>query len=315
LICSTTKTNHECSELGLYGGTFFVKHKVIVSFACENFPLCEQSRGRASLCDVGNCPRTDISFNSERTTRTMAFTETTSNIEDEWKISDSQRLFFQLLEDTIKINKEPISGHVGTRPSHMRLCHPSCNNFSGSPVQEILLAYLDAFLPEKSICRTNVEVEILKGVLQNVRFAGVRFLADCRLQGDNCIFLVIDILWLHSLEELDCLCNSFLELREGGLIVFHGHRGDLGNTYSNTLGGVADALDLEGQRSHVIYKACLDESFGLAADMLICCLQELREGFEAPDEDWNGDFVESDGHVDGRRGDSALYLNIRVWSV
>jgi hypothetical protein len=153
-----------------------------------------------------------------------------------------------------------------------------------------------------------MEIEVRNRKRQHILLPRKLPLPSAELHHHLALLHAIQALRVHLLEHLDRLRDARLQLGEGRLVVLHGHGLGLGDAHDEALGGVADALDLVGQRGHVGHEARLEERGFVAGDVRAAFLEEGGEGFEGVDEGGDGDLVEAERHFEGVARASLLVL-------
>jgi len=122
------------------------------------------------------------------------------------------------------------------------------------PAQEIRLAKWNTLLPQDVVCGRDVEVEVGNTPVGDVGSSAELELLAGHLDRNLSLFLALEsiLVALSVAEKLECTLDAILQLRSGGLVVFHDDPLGSGKAVQYALGDVASELDLETKRKHVL---------------------------------------------------------------
>src|SRR5579871_75865 len=114
----------------------------------------------------------------------------------------------------------------------------------------------------------------------------------------NChIVLAFKFLSLDTLQHLQRLLNTLMELCHRSLIIFHRNSSSSSHTNDAVLSCVAGDLDLECQWSHVLDKTAVTKFIDrdtLLFGPFFAFFQTCIKTGESSDKDWNGEVVKID---------------------
>ncbi len=172
-------------------------------------------------------------------------------------------------------------------------------NTSVRLAQKVHFAHGDTLMSQDCVGSGQMEVEVRQRKRQQVACRRELELSSSRLQDHFGLLLAIHARFLHAFEEVDSFLNSCLQIRERLLVIFHADRLNTGNTHSGTFGGIADSLNLVGQREHVFDKPGLQELFVRNAFLVgisFALFEYSGEIIKAAEENRNADLVERNSH-------------------
>jgi hypothetical protein len=158
------------------------------------------------------------------------------------------------------------------------------------PAQEVRLAKRHTLFPQNVVGGGDVEEEVGDAPVGNVNRSTELELPARHLDSDFELLLTLEsvFLALGITEQLEGSLDAVLQLRRGGLVVFHDDPLSAGNAMKHALCDVASELDLESQRKHVLRKPGLSEVF--KGNIVLVCprfslLDVMRELGETADEE------------------------------